>query len=724
MKSKMSKEYSESFIPRRVTIYKCSNYKGEQPVEIEFEDLNGILGETGAGKSSIIDGITFPIWKTSPRLKGRGIKLSDFCDEGGFCEVEFEKNGNLYEIRRGISGGSSFVVLTENGERYPETKPTIIDEKINEIIGMEYDAFATTAYIPQDEVKDIILSTPSQRLELFKKIFKLNVFDTAKKIAIDRLKAIEKQISRTEGEISEKRNFVDRNKNIKVEIVENKKKIPPLTKKIKKIEEDRIKFKEELDKLKKDEEEYSKLNGLLTSKKTDLSKSQENLERLRKSLKDYKKSREEKESEDLEDKGTLEDHLEKIQKVKTLTNILNTSKLQYLDMEKKYHDRKSQINLQSKDFDISGMELLRQFRIDESITAKKVYEVIESEVIRHLYENIDQEFEEETQSIRNQINETKNEIQSIYEIVGEDQTDRTIKQRIQAIEDHINSISDLDTRISEMTVRISEETENVDTLVAKISDIEMTIEDFVTAHEEYKKKDNELTQIQQNLVEVVGEKKSLMGEIKQLKNRLAQIKTAKKELENKLDIHKKMIEQRTILDIIKRSVFHKKGMAMFTLKSILSDIEFKASEIITTLTYHREPAFKENGMPNRMQKLSLVEVGGRGGGIDIEVDGINAQRFSGGEKTIISMALRLALSQQLMEMSSLASSMRVLIIDEGDLGSLDDLTLQSFIHLLQSYEDVFDTIILITHIEGATDGFTHVVKVEKNEETGYSNVIV
>jgi DNA repair exonuclease SbcCD ATPase subunit len=77
-------------------------------------------------------------------------------------------------------------------------------------------------------------------------------------------------------------------------------------------------------------------------------------------------------------------------------------------------------------------------------------------------------------------------------------------------------------------------------------------------------------------------------------------------------------------------------------------------------------------------------------------------RFSGGEKVRIALAVRLAVSKVLSELpeaGKMLSKMRTLIIDEGDLGSLDSEGVNSTIGIIQDLTKLFGLTILISHLE-------------------------
>lgn len=109
--------------------------------------------------------------------------------------------------------------------------------------------------------------------------------------------------------------------------------------------------------------------------------------------------------------------------------------------------------------------------------------------------------------------------------------------------------------------------------------------------------------------------------------------------------------------------------------------------------------------------------------IDVEgVDGLfhDVSTFSGGEKTQINAALRFAIAKELARMPQIGRSygdMKTLFIDEGDLGSLDTESARVyFVRKLLNLGDLFDRIILITHITEVAEQFPNRIRVSMTPE--------
>jgi exonuclease SbcC len=89
--------------------------------------------------------------------------------------------------------------------------------------------------------------------------------------------------------------------------------------------------------------------------------------------------------------------------------------------------------------------------------------------------------------------------------------------------------------------------------------------------------------------------------------------------------------------------------------------------------------------------------------------------FSGGERDVIALCARLALSRLIGGQAN--NPPGFLVLDEV-FGSLDDVRRQNVIALLRGLQDRFEQVIVITHIEGVRDGLDRVLSIGFDERTG------
>ena len=157
-------------------------------IEIDFSELEGlylITGDTGAGKTTVFDAISFALYGVaSGYLRSNSKSLrSDFADDKTrtFVELEFLNRGEKYTIKRFCR----YDRINKNGKTKTEpeeaelTKPdgeivselSEVNNEIKNILGMSQDRFSKIIMIAQGEFQKFLNANTKERKEIFRKIF-------------------------------------------------------------------------------------------------------------------------------------------------------------------------------------------------------------------------------------------------------------------------------------------------------------------------------------------------------------------------------------------------------------------------------------------------------------------------------------------------------------------------------------------------------------------------
>lgn len=173
--------------PLKLTISAFGPYAGEQ--YIDFTRLNEqifvISGPTGAGKTTIFDAISFALFgEASGSSRDRDSLRSDFAlpETETYIELEFELRGKTYKIRRSPQQeqkklrGEGYTIRTADAELLlPDdtlvTKIVNVDDKINELLGINKAQFKQIVMLPQGEFRKLLEADSSERELIFRKIF-------------------------------------------------------------------------------------------------------------------------------------------------------------------------------------------------------------------------------------------------------------------------------------------------------------------------------------------------------------------------------------------------------------------------------------------------------------------------------------------------------------------------------------------------------------------------
>ena len=140
-----------------ITSVELSNFLSHKKNIIEFDSgLTVLIGSNGAGKSSIMDAIIFSLFG----VNRRGSLIETLQKEGEnqtYTKTSFQINGNKFHALKKIEKGAS------KGHELSDGSGTLIAKsaretiaKIQEIIGLDYNALKIASIVPADELTKIV----------------------------------------------------------------------------------------------------------------------------------------------------------------------------------------------------------------------------------------------------------------------------------------------------------------------------------------------------------------------------------------------------------------------------------------------------------------------------------------------------------------------------------------------------------------------------------------
>ena len=155
--------------------------------KLEFDnDATVFVGSNGAGKSSIIDAITFSLFGEHTRKNNKGLIRRGA--NQGFAKIEFSANQKNYQaIRKIDSKGTLTAQFAENidGKLIPiaegERKQfgESMTKHVEETLGMDFEKLKIASIVQQGELNSIIKAKPKEFKELLNTIIGIDKLDTA-----------------------------------------------------------------------------------------------------------------------------------------------------------------------------------------------------------------------------------------------------------------------------------------------------------------------------------------------------------------------------------------------------------------------------------------------------------------------------------------------------------------------------------------------------------------
>ena len=176
--------------PLKLTLSAFGPYAAETVLELEKLGRGGlylVTGDTGAGKTTLFDAITYALYDHSSGGVREGAMLrSKYADPKTptFVELEFEVSGKRYTVRRnpeylrpktrgeGFTTEKADATLTYDDGRPPVTKAKEVTAAVIDVIGLDYNQFSQIAMIAQGQFTRLLNASTEERIKIFRTLFR------------------------------------------------------------------------------------------------------------------------------------------------------------------------------------------------------------------------------------------------------------------------------------------------------------------------------------------------------------------------------------------------------------------------------------------------------------------------------------------------------------------------------------------------------------------------
>lgn len=197
-------------IPVELQVWNFLAYRDPGPLRLDGIHVACLVGPNGAGKSSLLDAITWCLWgkartNTADELIHQGqdeMRVSLTFDQAGarYRVLRQRKSGkrgaSLLEFQAWDAAAEAWVPMSEGSIR--ETQ-----DKIDQTLRLDYDTFVNSAFLVQGRADEFTTKTPSQRKQVLANVLGLAVWEVYEARAKERIQATRDQIHRIEGRLEE-----------------------------------------------------------------------------------------------------------------------------------------------------------------------------------------------------------------------------------------------------------------------------------------------------------------------------------------------------------------------------------------------------------------------------------------------------------------------------------------------------------------------------------------
>ncbi|MDO8577004.1 MAG: SMC family ATPase [Candidatus Daviesbacteria bacterium] len=706
-------------IPVKLKLSNFTSY-GQNPPELDFTKfkLAAISGLNGAGKSSLLDGVTWCIWGTS-RAGDSSDSLIHSGADNMYAEFEFELNGHNFIIKRSRSkkgGGTTNLEFWSGSHNLTEGTIKTTQEKIITTLHLNFETFSNSSYLRQGHADEFTTKGPTERKKILADILGLDHYDLLEekakeksKAALTKLQLLDYQLLEIEAELSQKEERSEKKKAAENKINEVETQIKASEEKIKALREKREALSLAFEQRNKLEQNYlenkKELEEIITQGKNRKSKIEslklqfQKLQGVSGQLQNLKSLQQEKEKMD----KTRQEQLEIKNKLSVINGEINVKKQQTQSIQKEIDKLTAQLSASSKTgakCPTCGQEIgkAEKSHVRSQLTTQ----------ITNLKKDLQGiNFSKEEQGAA----DLENQLKAVYfdpekyqqillqlkdseEIQKQNDEKLTIQATLQTEEKVV----------LEMRVLFQNKKLQVDKISEELTKLPDLSEKIINLNQEITDTENQLTGIREEEKEARG----ILGQINELISRTAQMENLSKQ---KTTEKSTLTEEKETFEELALA-FGKKGIQAMIIEAAIPEIEDETNSLLEKLT---EGRMKVSFQTQKETKTKLA--GGEKGIIetlDIIISDEMGERpyemYSGGEAFRVNFCIRLAISKLLTHRAG--AKLQFLVIDEG-FGSQDAPGRARLVEAIDTIKNDFEKIVVITHIEELKEEFPVRIEVQK-----------
>jgi exonuclease SbcC len=688
---------------------KLTNFMPYHSAELNFGGihLGCLTGDNGAGKSSILDAITWALWG-----RARARRDDELVHQGESemqVEFTFALGSNAYRAIRGRKAGKKsgagmldfqIANLAKISEPAPgdewrtiaEPSMNATQQKIIDLLRLDYDTFINSAFLLQGRADEFTVKTATERKQVLADILGLDLWETYEARAKEKIAAIERQLHLIDLRLSEIDAEAARRPQFEAEVAAAQKAVITLG-----------------DKLREAEARYQQAQqaqrtlGLLDAQLSDL------LERLTRAERELAAI--ERELAAARQKVTESTLLQELQAAQTKIALLaqrETAREELRLRKNALSEEAATLRGQNDRLKPETEPIKQRIALLESATEpvcptcgqpltpehrQRVVAELNAEVQmrRDLFAANQarlKSLQSETAVADGQLAQVEAELRTLPNL---HRREAELQSAIEAARAAAQTIAGLEQRQASWQGALEADRRKQADLAAQIGSARAGLGDFATLQNEYDRTRAEEARARQQL-----------GAAEQ---KLAACEALLKQRDVKLAERKQWAEEKGFYEEL-RLAFGKKGVPAMIIEAAIPEIEDEANALLTRITSGRmHLRFDTQRETLKGDTVETLEIK-----IADELGTRPYENFSGGEQFRINFAIRIALSKLLARRAG--AQLQTLVIDEG-FGALDSTGRDKLVEAINAVLDDFQRILVITHLDELKDAFPARIEITK-----------
>ncbi len=697
-------------IPVRLELQNFLAYRHPDPIDFEGLHVACLSGENGAGKSSLLDAITWTLWG-----KARGRSVDDLIHQGQRemrTALVFELEGLRYRVirqrRKEGRGGSSLLEFqvcdAVDGSWRSLSEHTLreTEGKIVQVLRLDYETFVNSAFIAQGRADEFTAKPPSQRLQILANILGLEKWQTYEERAKESIRTLRQEIQRLEGRREAIQAELSQREVYAQDLTRAEALARDLAQQLQAVEQ----AWSAAEAVRASEQEFIRQLGNLAHRETEATGELHEVEQELVAL----RSRAEAEA--------LQIELAELDRrgAEIVSAELETENLR--EEQQRWNQELGQLRGENEVLTPQSEPIKQRLALLRSTTDPTCPTCGQPLSPAHR-EQVEAELERGLENMRERFRSNAGRIHLIQDTLG------SILTKMQALQGAAKRKPELERRRAEIRAAL----QSAEEARARIGSAEARRQRWQAALQEAQAAQpaiqERLRQVEQQLRQAEGLRRNLdqarlekrladerVGGARQRLAALEQLQVQEGSLAKELESGR---ERLALLEEL-REAFNRKGVPSMIIETAVPELEETANALLSRMS--------EGRMTLRMETQRETKEGELRESLDIQVGDELGTRsyemYSGGEAFRINFAVRIALSKLLAQRAG--AQLRALFIDEG-FGTQDSLGRERMIAVINSIQEDFDRILVISHLDEIRDAFPTRIEIVKSPEGSQVHVL-
>ena len=688
-------------IPLRLEITNFLAYRQPAPLDFTGIHVAVLCGENGAGKSSLLDAMTWALWgrsraKTDTELVYQGqtemrVEFTFALGEQVYRVVRARRVGKSANSVLDLQAASAEGRFSSIGEAtIPKTQ-----EKINRILRLTYETFTNSAYLMQGQADEFTGKRPTERKQVLSDILGLQDWELYEERAKEKIRAIDLRLAGLEAQLVEIENDLNRRPDYERELHESQTRVIEVAHRLRQAEAGWA----QIDAARQAMMALERQIGDLTRRVRDAEK-----------------------EIGLLDGDLREAHLR-----------ADTAALQRdLDLA-----QRTLVDLDDQEVERENVNVARQTvaELAASLRGQNEAARTEADALKKRLETLAaateprcptcgqalaeperaelvQRLDGEVEARRGQYRENQAQLKKL----SDEQT--AFDRQLATTTGNLRGKGALLKRVAELQAALAGAGEAKERIAALSERRERWAATLKLDHEQRARLETEADQHTQVLRDSAAKQRALdqlryedgsaRSRLGGAQQKLDALEGQAKQREVKRAEHQKLADERGVYEEL-REAFGKRGVPALMIEAAVPEIEASANALLGRMTAGR--------MHVRFNTQRETQAGDTRETLDIQIAdelGTRAyENFSGGEKFRVNFAIRVALSHLLARRSG--TQLQTLIMDEG-FGVLDAAGRERLVEAIHAAQDDFQRILVVTHIEELKDAFPARIEIVKGAD--------